>query len=455
MTANFNYIKCPKCEHDRNPSTAIKCEICGASLRKTKSPVVAIGAGLMTLGILGAAVYFLRDATPGLDPSPLEPLQSSVSSSNVKPSASSTSASSISASSQPLEAKSLRIGILGAQKYYKPLVDYLHGQFGEQIQIVLDGSEEISYPDAKSKISKRDWDIAFTLSPMLSVAAKDNGYTFIARMFPKFEPYYESALFVRQESPIQSLEDLKPTTRLAMGDFNSASSFYMPVYDLFGKTLRIDMGHRGSDIQKMVKDGRADVGAGALSFIQDKPEFRVIHVSRKIPGAGVYFSPSLSASDRTVIQNVLLGAPQEIRDGANYGKGQEVDYTSFVGISRKVEKLLACANFSNSVVPLFCGTSEKLSTLPVGQEEQTIIGRINGFSYSSADRLTLNLSGQDGRTYQVVMPRTFLNTIPDAPPPPGLNGKTVQIIGVTPTSKNNVLKLQVTKAEQFRVVQNP
>jgi serine/threonine-protein kinase len=240
-----------------------------------------------------------------------------------------------------------------------------------------------------------------------------------------------------------------------MGDFNSASSFYMPIYDLFGKTLRIDIGHRGSEIQNMVKDGRADIGAGALSLIQDKPEFRVIHVSRKIPGAGVYFSPSLSASDRTVIQNVLLGAPQEIRDGANYGKGQEVDYASFVAISHKVEELLACTNFSDSVVQLFCGTSAKLPTLPVGQEDQTIMGRINGFSYSSADTLTLTLSGQNGKTYQIVMRRSLLNTIPDTPPPPGLNGKTVQIRGVTPTSKNDVLELQITKTEQFKVIQKP
>jgi len=354
-----------------------------------------------------------------------------------------------------LEAKSLRIGILGSQEKYQSLVNYLHAQFGEQVQIVLDGNEEISYPDAKSKISRHDWDIAFTLSPMLSVAAKDNGYTFGARMFPKFEPYYESALFVRQESPIQSLADLKPTTKMALGDFNSASSFYMPIYDLFGKTLRIDMGHRSSEIQNMVEDGRADIGAGALSFIQDKPAFRVIHVSRKIPGSGVYFSPSLSASDRATIQNVLLSAPQEIQDGANYGKGQEVDYTSFVSISRKVEDLLACANFSSSVIQLFCGTSEQLSISPVVQEGQPIIGRVNGFSYPSPDMLTLTLSGQDGKTYRVAMQRTLLNTIPDAPPPPGLNGKTVQIMGVTPRSQNHVLELQVTAAEQFKIVQNP
>ena len=71
MTANFNYIKCPKCEHDRNPSTAAKCEICGTPLRKTGLPVAAIGAGVLTLGLLGAGVYFLKDKIPGLAPQPL------------------------------------------------------------------------------------------------------------------------------------------------------------------------------------------------------------------------------------------------------------------------------------------------------------------------------------------------------------------------------------------------
>ncbi len=69
MTTNFNYIKCPKCEHDRNPSTAAKCEICGTPLRKTGLPVVAIGAGVLAL--LGAGVYFLKDKIPGLAPQPV------------------------------------------------------------------------------------------------------------------------------------------------------------------------------------------------------------------------------------------------------------------------------------------------------------------------------------------------------------------------------------------------
>ena len=61
MTSNFNYVKCPKCEHDRNPSTATKCEICGTSLRKKGSPVALIGAGLITLVLLGAGAYFLKN----------------------------------------------------------------------------------------------------------------------------------------------------------------------------------------------------------------------------------------------------------------------------------------------------------------------------------------------------------------------------------------------------------
>jgi phosphate transport system substrate-binding protein len=64
MTSNFNYVKCPKCEHDRNPSTATKCEICGTPLGKKGSPI-ALVAGLATLAILGVGAFVLKDKLPG------------------------------------------------------------------------------------------------------------------------------------------------------------------------------------------------------------------------------------------------------------------------------------------------------------------------------------------------------------------------------------------------------
>ncbi|HEY9616330.1 MAG TPA: substrate-binding domain-containing protein [Microcoleaceae cyanobacterium] len=70
MDDDFNYIKCPKCEHDRNPSTAVKCEICGTPLRKSPSLAPILGAGLAALVAIGAGTYLLRDKIPGLAPQP-------------------------------------------------------------------------------------------------------------------------------------------------------------------------------------------------------------------------------------------------------------------------------------------------------------------------------------------------------------------------------------------------
>lgn len=142
-----------------------------------------------------------------------------------------------------LQAKSLKIGILGNPKDYNELESHLRSQFGNNIQITIDGDNSISYTEARNRIIRKEWDIAFTLSPMLSVAAKNNGYTYVAQMFPDNPPYYQAALFVKSNSSIKSLNDLKPSHTIALGDFNSASSFYMPAYDLFGKTLRVDEGN--------------------------------------------------------------------------------------------------------------------------------------------------------------------------------------------------------------------
>ncbi len=65
-------------------------------------------------------------------------------------------------------------------------------------------------------------------------------------MFANKPPFYQSVFFVKKGSPIRSLKDLKPTTVIALGDFNSASSFYMPSYTLYGKRLIVDLGHRAA-----------------------------------------------------------------------------------------------------------------------------------------------------------------------------------------------------------------
>jgi phosphate transport system substrate-binding protein len=104
MTNDFSFVKCPKCEHDRNPVTAQKCEICGTPLKKSGLPIAPIAIGVALAGILGAIGFVLKDMSPGSKPSTsINPTSNpttnvaaspSAASSNAVPSASPSSSSS-------------------------------------------------------------------------------------------------------------------------------------------------------------------------------------------------------------------------------------------------------------------------------------------------------------------------------------------------------------------------
>jgi len=347
-------------------------------------------------------------------------------------------------SSQTLETNSITIGILGNADYYSELVIYLQKTLGKQVKIKLDGSSDLTYQEAKNRLAKKRWDIAFTLSPMISVAAKDNGYSWVARMFPNNPPFYQSALFVKADSPIQSLEDIKPTTVIALGDFNSASSFYMPSYDLFGKSLAVDMGHRGQNIREMVRTGKADIGAAAYGdTVTNDPNFRIIHISRNIPSSGVYLSPNLSQGDRQILTKVLLNAPQEVRKEANYGQSEEVDFSEFLGIVRRVEDVLACANFSQNPVNFYCA------------QEQGIVGQVNGLTRINEQTTRLTVKGKDGKNYQVLVSPKTLNQIPGAGSAIALQNKTIQLLETTPQKlADGKLQIIISQPEQMKVLDN-
>jgi len=354
-------------------------------------------------------------------------------------------------SNQKLQSTSLTIGVLTDPSKYNDLADYLRSQFGNKVQVAIDGNESISYGDVRNRLVRKEWDVTFALSPMLSVAAKENGYTFAARMFADKPPYYQAALFVKSNSPIQSLNDLKATTTIAFGDFNSASSFYMPTYDLFGKTLKVDMGHRGKKILEMVKTGQADVGAAAYDNVKDNATFRVVHLSRQIPGSNVYLSPNLSDSDRETLRKVLLNAPLDVKHQANYDAGQEPDYSYFIKISEKAEEVLRCADFKHNPVDFYCSNgSTKTSHLT---ETKGIEGRINGWSHKDGNTEQFSLSGKDNQVYLVVIPRQILNQVSGASNPLALQGKNVRVVSVIPgeVSQGN-LELKITQPAQLVVL---
>ena len=348
-----------------------------------------------------------------------------------------------------LETNKLTIGVLGDSDRYIELKTYLDKTFGNRVQIQFDGSSKTNYQTLKDNIARQKLDIVFTLSPMISIAAKDNGYTWVAKMFADKPSFYKSVLFVKADSPIQSLKDLQPKTIIALGDFNSASSFYMPSYTLYGKQLIVDRGNRGSKIKDLVKSGKADVGAAAYpDAIDDRnSEFRIIDRSRDIPGAGVYLSPKLSMQDRQILKDVLLNAPQSAIDPkkANYGAGQEPDYTQFREIVNRVESILTCANWEQKSISFYCPEKE---TGLAGKVMSALPSSVN------SNQADLELKISDRQIYTVIIPLPLINQIPGGGSLLNLKNKRIRLVDVQPSKgTDGKLKIKIDRVSQINILE--
>ncbi len=238
---------------------------------------------------------------------------------------------------------------------YFDLQQYLKQKLGDQVkEIFIETEYNMPYQKIQSKIAKKESDIVFTHSPINSWLAKKNGYTWLGSQNYSTSAYYRSVLFVRADSPIQSIADIKGTTRLVLGHVGTASMFYIPVYDLYGKSLSVTLVNSYGEIQELVRTGNADVGAAIESDIEKKPEFRIIHHSRAIPVAGVFISPKLSESDRNQIKQIFRQAPIDTMAKVGYQNIAEPNYDYLGQISRKTEEIRKCANFNKNPVQFFC-----------------------------------------------------------------------------------------------------
>jgi ABC-type phosphate/phosphonate transport system substrate-binding protein len=238
---------------------------------------------------------------------------------------------------------------------YLAFENYLKKELGINVRDVrIKFGNAISYQEIKKKIADNEWDIIFANSPMNSWTAKSNGYSWLGRQYLQTPSYYYSVLFVKANSPIRSIADIKPTTKIALGYIGSASSFHVPLYYLYGKRVSITLGNSHEKIQELVRSGNADIGA-STHHIAANPEWRVIHRSKAIPISGIFMSPKLSPSDQTRIKQIFRQASGEIKNMIGFAESPEINYESMGAVSDKVEKILKCTNyFDKNPVDLYC-----------------------------------------------------------------------------------------------------
>jgi mRNA-degrading endonuclease RelE of RelBE toxin-antitoxin system len=356
-------------------------------------------------------------------------------------------------SSPKVAGNRLAIGVLEDPSKYAGLQEYLQGKFahddfwrhaaGKGIQTPVEGDRQLSYQEAKNRLAKRQWDIAFTFSPILSTIARDNGYQYVGRMFPNRPPYYKSVIFTRANSPIRTIADIRSNMTIALGEFNSASSFIVPSYMLYGKTLRVDRPYRGSEIIDRVRQGNVDLGAASIDDVKRAGAgFRIVAESNPIPGASVYISPRLTPSERQAIVAALLDAPAAVKKEAEYDRSAEPNYAAFLPVRQRSEEVLACADFTKNPVDFYCKNPPLTPQLPT-----SLRGTIVAVNPIGDDRLFLSLSvpSEPNIRYSVIVSRAILNQVPNAPAPTALKGTKIKLyLAIVKVLPDNNRQIEVT-----------
>lgn len=345
-----------------------------------------------------------------------------------------------------LQAKPLNIGIANSppDEDYSSLATHLEKKLGSQVEI-----DNTPYLKITERIAGKEWDIAFTRSPIFSIIAEDNQYIGVTSMYPDQPPYYRAALYVRASSPIQSIADIKPTTTIALGRPESAPTFQLPIYALYGKSLRVGTGYRPRDVVEMVKAGKVDVGVNRHSVVKDDPSLRIIYVSKAVPGAGLYLSPKLSKQDREQIQDALVTAPTEIKASANYGDRSIPSYDELRKIIARTEAILGCPGFNidsldlTKTVNLFCKNQN--------QDPNAIVGQVREYNVPTAGNIQFKIVTNKNDVYLVLVSKQILNQIPLNPV--DAVDKAVQLKNVNPQKlANKTFEVEITEPEQLSLL---
>lgn len=349
-----------------------------------------------------------------------------------------------------------------AQQMKLALEEKLNGE----VVIKIDAFEPSESSEVIGELTKRiqneTWDIAFTTIPTVSVIARDNDYAFAARMFPD-APRLNYVLFVRKDSPIQSIQNLSSDTTIALGELSSELTFYFPVYDLFGTALTAEVGNIVRTIPEKVGRGQIDIGVGIAQLFDTLPmlkqRFRIIKEGRSLPLSGVYMSPSL-IEYHDLLQETLLSMPDDVQQAANYAAGNEPDYQYMEGVARRAQEIIGCRTFTPGQLELVRFYCDAAAALPSAPEtalppapENGIVGRTEGYDFTDDGSIAfkLQLVRPSNDIYTLVIPKDILTRDSGlSPSPQAINGQYVHV-EIAPSGS----KLNIEEKGQAKLVQWP
>lgn len=199
---------------------------------------------------------------------------------------------------------------------------------------------------AVEQVQRQIWSLVFAPPGLAAIAIDAAQYTPLFAL--QGNNNEQSVLLVPADSSVQNLSDLANQV-VALGEPGSATGYYLPLYDLYGLTLKeIRFAPTPKIILDWLKQGT--IAAGALSeqeFQQYRGEFgvnafRILHHSRTVPAGVVLLAPTVDRNRQQQVENAMRNAPSSVIGDAGYiPEAALPDYDQFIQLVAKVHPLEA------------------------------------------------------------------------------------------------------------------
>lgn len=194
---------------------------------------------------------------------------------------------------------------------YQPLMDYLSAHTPYRFELKLSRN----YADAVRMLRTGETQVASLGDLTFAEAFRQFGPMPVAKPLNDLgQPFYRSAIIVRDDSPIQQLTDLRGKT-FAFGDVHSTSGNLIPRDFLFRNgislfdLLRFENLDSHDAVAKAVLKGKVDAGAvkDVVAQRYRAHGLRILALSEPIPGVPIVAGPDAPPQLVSALRQALLG----------------------------------------------------------------------------------------------------------------------------------------------------
>lgn len=241
----------------------------------------------------------------------------------------------------------LSVGVVSYGEGNRSLEQYagFKEYLGSQLKNIIELEPAYNEIKALTQIDRRRWDLVLAPPGLAAVAISQENYV---PLFPLTGvENTRSVIVVTENSSVRQLRDLAGKT-VAFGQPGSATGYYLPIYNLYGLTLKKA---RFAPTPRTILQWLAeeDVAAGALSLADynryrsefSPTRFRILHTdAHNVPTGAILVGEGVERNRQEQIRRKLSEVPPSIAAAAGFiPNGKLPDYDYMIDVVERVKPI--------------------------------------------------------------------------------------------------------------------